>query len=250
MDTELHEELAHMGVAHWWYRGRRTVLRTVLDTHLPARADRSILEVGAGTGSVTMLLVDYGTVTGVEPHDTALEACRSLVPGATLLAGGVDDLATLAPLRGATFDVVGAFDVIEHLEDDVGALRAMRDLLAPGGRLVVTVPALDLLWGKHDVVNGHFRRYARPLLEQRLGQAGFAVDYASYFNTILFPVVAAVRVARRLLPGEEPTPTSDFRLPPAPVNQLLTRLFGLEARAMRRRPLPIGSSLVAVAHRT
>jgi SAM-dependent methyltransferase len=250
VDDWLHDELAQMGIAHWWYRGRRTVLRSVFDTYLPDVRDRAILEVGAGTGSVTMLLVDYGSVTAVEPHPGALEACRASAPTAKMIEGGVDDLASLPDLAPGSFDVVGAFDVIEHLEDDIGALEAMRELLAPDGRLAITVPALDLLWGKHDVVNGHFRRYSRNLLIERLHRAGFTVDYVSYFNTILFPGVAGVRVARRVLHREEREASSDFSMPPEAANNALTKLFGLEARVMRRRALPIGSSLVAIASRS
>ncbi len=248
MDNWLHSELAEMGRAHWWYRGRRIVLRSVLDTYLPAVADRRILEVGAGTGSVTMLLTDFGAVTGVEPHEGAADACRQSAPEATVLAGGVEDLARLPGVATGSFDVVGAFDVIEHLEHDVDAMLAMGDLLADDGRLVVTVPALDLLWGDHDVVNGHYRRYSQRLLVDRLDEAGFEPNYVSYFNTILFPGVAAVRILRRVIPtSKREAPQSDFRLPPKVVNTLLTRMFGLEASAMRRRALPIGSSLVAVA---
>jgi SAM-dependent methyltransferase len=249
METWLHDELAEMGVRHWWYRGRRTVLRAVLDAYLPPLADPSILEVGAGTGSVTMLLTDYGRVTALEPHAGALEACRRVAPEATMIEGGVDDLGSLPGPTPAAFDVVGAFDVIEHLEDDIGALEAMRERVAPEGRLVITVPALDLLWGKHDVVNGHFRRYSRSLLVERLHRSGFIVEYVSYFNSILFPAVAGVRVGRTLLHREEKDDSSDFVLPSRPVNDVLTRLFGLEAGLMRTRALPVGSSLVAVASR-
>lgn len=249
MDSRLHDELDEMGVAHWWYRGRRRVLRAVLAAHLPPKAERSILEVGAGTGSVTMLLTDLGRVVAVEPHEVARQACSRHAPAATVVAGQVDDLADLPEVTDQRFDLVGAFDVIEHLADDVAAVRDLAAHLADDGRLVVTVPALQLLWGPHDVVNAHYRRYSRRLLVRRLTAAGLRVEFVSYFNTILFPPVALVRVARRLLPGTEAEPSSDFTLPGRRVNDALTALFGLEARTIRRWPLPIGSSLVAVARR-
>lgn len=249
MDSRLHDELDEMGVRHWWYRGRRTVLRAVFATHLPPVADRQILEVGAGTGSVTTVLTELGTVVAVEPHEVARAACERHAPAATVVAGGVDDLDRLPGVAGRRFDLVGAFDVIEHLSDDVGALEAMADHLADDGRLVVTVPALELLWGPHDEVNGHFRRYSRALLVRTLDRAGLQVDQVSYFNTLLFPPVALVRLARRLVPSRHEEPASDFVLPRPIVNRALTALFGLEARVLARRSLPIGSSLVAVARR-
>ena len=113
---------------------------------------------------------------------------------------------------------------------------------------MLTVPALELLWGGHDDVNGHFRRYSRPQLERHLRLAGYEVEYVSYFSALLFPVVAAVRIGRRPRSGDEPPePNSDFKLSSRPVNGLLTWLFALEARVVARHRLPIGSSLVAVA---
>lgn len=247
MDDALHDELAIMGVRHWWYRARRVVVRAVLEVHLPARADRRLLEVGAGTGSVTMLLTEFGTVTAVEPHPVALESCARIAPDAQLLRGDIGDLAHLVGDVEPRFDVVAAFDVIEHVEDDIAALRALQPMLAPGGRLVLTVPALEMLWGPHDDVNGHYRRYSRALLVRNLRRAGYEVEYVSYFSTVLFPIVAAVRVGRRLLGLHPEELRSDFRLPPQPLNQALTRLFSLEGAWLARRPLPIGSSLIAVA---
>lgn len=247
METWLHEELAEMGLRHWWYRGRRTVLRAVLETQLPPVPDRHLLEVGAGTGAVTMLLTDFGEVTAVEPHPSAREACQRVATGATVLAGDIAELADLPGLCESTFDVVGAFDVIEHLEDDVEALEAMRDLLDDDGRLILTVPALESLWGKHDVVNGHHRRYSRELLVRQVRASGFDPIFVTFFNMVTFPAVAGVRIGRRILRVQEPEPTSDFELPPALVNDALASLFHCEAWWVRRRPLPIGSSLIAVA---
>jgi len=186
-------------------------------------------------------------VVAVEPHPSAIEACRRHAPGANVVAGDVSTLADVPGLAPSSFDVVGAFDVIEHLQDDVGALEVMRSYLRADGRLVVTVPALQLLWGPHDVVNGHHRRYSRRLLEARLRRGGFEPTYVSYFNMVTFPAVAGVRVGRRVLRREESDPGSDFELPAPSVNEALTRVFGFEGLAVARWSLPIGSSLVAVA---
>ncbi len=247
MDTALHEHLVIMGQRHWWYRARRTIVSAVMRAHLAPNDHRQVLEVGAGTGSVTVILGEFGAVTAVEPHPAALAACRAAAPFANVCRGDIETLGEMPEVRGRRFDVVAAFDVIEHLQDDVDALRRLRPLIAEGGQLVLTVPALELLWGGHDDVNGHFRRYSRPQLERHLRLAGYEVDYVSYFSALLFPVVAAVRIGRRLVREEAPEPNSDFKLSSRPVNGLLTWLFALEARVLDRHRLPIGSSLVAVA---
>jgi SAM-dependent methyltransferase len=247
VDTALHEHLVVMGQRHWWYRARRTIVAAVLRERLAANDHRRVLEVGAGTGSVTVILGEFGEVTAVEPHPSALAACRAAAPFADVLQGDIEAMPRLPEIAPASFDLVCAFDVIEHLQDDVAALRQLRLLIAEGGQLVLTVPALELLWGGHDDVNGHYRRYSRTQLERHLRLAGYEVEFVSYFSALLFPVVAAVRVGRRLLREEAPEPNSDFKLSVRPVNALLTRLFALEARVVARHRLPIGSSLVAVA---
>jgi len=247
MRDALHEELATMGQRHWWYRARRLIVRVVLATYLPPNPDRRVLEVGAGTGSVTTILSEFGTVTAVEPHSGALEACRSAAPSAEVFQGDIESLETLPAVTRAPFDLVAAFDVIEHIQDDVDALRRLRPLIAEGGRLVVTVPALEMLWGAHDDVNGHFRRYSRAQLIRHLRLAGYETEFISYFSTLLFPVVVAVRLSRRFFAEPHPEPHSDFRLGPKPINDLLTWCFSLEAKIVRGHRLPIGSSLVAVA---
>jgi hypothetical protein len=136
---------------------------------------------------------------------------------------------------------------VEHLEDDEGALSAIRASLAPGGLFVCTVPAFSFLWSEHDEVHHHYRRYTRRVLRRRLESAGFLVERMSYFNTFLFPLAAAVRLGHRLRPGTGKG--SDASIPPAWANRLLVRLFAAERWLLRMTSLPVGISLLAVCRR-
>jgi SAM-dependent methyltransferase len=148
---------------------------------------------------------------------------------------------------GERFDLVTAFDVVEHIADDVAALRMFRRVLAPGGRLVLTVPAFPVLWSQHDDYSGHHRRYRRAGLARALHAAGgFQVDRITYFNTLLFPPALVARVAERVLrPQREERSDPYLAVPARPVNDLLCRIFAAERGLLRRRDLPFGVSLAA-----
>ena len=205
---------------------------------------RRVLDIGCGTGTNLELLREFGEVEGVDGELAAVEICYDRgeervrhAPGQTL------------PFPDGAFDLVSLMDVIEHAEDDQDILREAWRVLAPGGLALVTVPAYMWMWGAQDTIAHHHRRYSRPLLLASLARVGFVPLRASYFNTLLFPPIAAARLIRRLLP----TPTSvrsDFELNrPGSLNTLLARLFGLEAGLLRRRSLPFGVSIVALAAR-
>jgi SAM-dependent methyltransferase len=236
MEREVYEALARHEARHWWYRGRRAVIAAVLG---PAQAHGRVLDVGTGAGGMLDLLARYGAAEGVDadPEAVCTAARRNvhLYDGRTL------------PYDDATFDLVTAFDVIEHVADDVSLLRELRRVGRPGARVVVTVPALSNLWGAEDVVSHHYRRYARRTLVAALAAGGLRVERASYFNTVLLPPIAAVRLFRRVVPASG-LPRSDCEMgTPGPFNELLTRLFASEAHWLRKRDLPLGASLIAVA---
>ena len=140
--------------------------------------------------------------------------------------------------------------VIEHLDGPIESLRAMRSRLPFDGQLVVTVPAFQFLWSHHDDVNQHRRRYSRLELVSQLSSAGLRVSFVSYYNTLLFPAVAGARLLERLMPSRfVKSQESDLEETPAPLNRLLTTLFGGERLAVGRASLPFGVSLIAVAQR-
>lgn len=239
---------------HWWFQGSRRVLRALVQRYRPDRgggAALRLLDMGCGTG---ITLDRFGRDDGldgfgVDLEPAALAFCRQR---------GLERLArasvTALPFAAEVFDVVTALDVIEHVEDDVGALREAARVLSPGGILVVTVPAYAWLWSAHDEALHHHRRYSRRELADRLRAAGLEPIRLSFYNSLLFPAVAGVRLAQRALrrfahreAGE--LPHSDVRLPAAPANVALRELFAAEAAWLQRADLPVGVSLVSVARR-
>jgi SAM-dependent methyltransferase len=215
----------------------------VLDAVVEDRGGRA-LDFGCGTGAFLPHLERYGAVSAVDGDEAAVAFCHQR--GRTEVVHVPADAPL--PFEDGTFQLVTAFDVLEHIEDDVTALVELRRVLAPGGVLLLSVPAFMFLWGDQDAISHHFRRYRAPQLAARLREAGFTVEKTSYFNTLLFPPIAAVRVIRRLLraPSAERT---DFTIGPPALNAVLGRAFGAEAIAVTRARLPFGVSALAVARR-
>jgi SAM-dependent methyltransferase len=239
---------------HFWFRGFRRfveplVARAAGEVRLAlGRGDLHILDCGCGTGVNLGLLSRYGRVTGIDLTERGLRF--ALADGHRRLARA--DAAAL-PFPDATFDLVASFDVIYALddEDEASAIREMHRVLVPGGALVLNVAAMPLLRGNHSVLALERRRYTRPMLRERLARAGFRVVRLTHTNAVLFPLVAAVRLAQRVLglADSEADATAEIRVPPAPINAALAALLGLEARLVRRVDLPVGSSLLCLARR-
>jgi SAM-dependent methyltransferase len=236
---------------HWWFLGRRRILESVLGGALgPAAAGRRIVSVGCGPPASLDWLVPFAGEKGVVVGLDADPSGALRVPGAGRAPAGIElviGALEAAPLRSRSCDAVLALDVLEHLDDDVRGLEEAARLVAPGGLLLVTVPALPSLWGNQDVVNQHRRRYTRRALAEIFQRVGLPAPRLSFFNTLLFPPIAAVRWGRRLL-GSVAVTTSDFEgARPGALNNLLAGLFAAERHVLQRASLPVGVSLMAVS---
>ncbi len=228
---------------HWWYRGRRRVIRAELD-RLALPAGARILDAGCGSGRTLQELVDYGQVSGLELNDEAAELARGRGLGEVMI-GRLEAL----PWEDATFDLITCLDVIEHVPDDITALEELRRVCRPGGWLLVTVPAYQALWSRHDEANHHYRRYSRPRLRGSAAAAGWRIEHVSSFNSLLLAPAAAVRLAQRRF-GAGNGSTSDLDLGPAWLNDVLEWPLALEARWLRAgHALPAGLSLLALLRR-
>jgi SAM-dependent methyltransferase len=243
MDAGLMKATLAVDEHHWWYRGRRRIIRAELD-RLALPAGSRVLDAGCGSGRTLVELADYGEVTGIELNDEAAELARDRGLG-EVVVGRLEEL----PWDDGTFDLITCLDVIEHVPDDVGALRELLRVSRPGGWLLVTVPAYQALWSLHDEANHHYRRYARSSLRGAALAAGWKVQRMSAFNSLLLVPAAAVRIAQRRL-GTHNGYTNDLDLGPAWLNEVLERPLALEAGWLARgRTLPMGLSLLALLRR-
>jgi len=250
VDDELERFTFDVEERHWWYRGRRAVLEAVLDGLGPPVAAGSgggarILDAGCGSGRNMVALARRGAVTGVELASQSLEVARARAVG-PVLPGSLDEP---LPFADGAFDLALALDVLEHVRDDGAALRELARVVAPGGRLLVTVPQYGWLWGEHDVLSHHHRRYTRALLLGRAAAAGFVTERVTAFNAVLLAPIAVARFAQRA--RRRAQPSSDLgRTPQGAVNSALESLLRAEAALIRRgRDLPAGVSLLAVLRR-
>jgi SAM-dependent methyltransferase len=237
---ELHAMLA-IDEEHWWYRGRRRVLRAELD-RLPLAPHARLLDAGCGSGRTLDELARYGRASGVDLSPEAVETARRR---------GHDDVHVARieelPFADASFDAVTCLDVVEHTPDDRATLAELLRVTRPGGLLLVTVPAYQALWSWHDEVNRHYRRYETRSLRAAARDAGWDLVTDTHFNSLLLPPAAAVRLAqrRRLRHAH-----SDLSLTPPSLNGVLELPLRLESRFVAAGiPLPAGLSLLAVLRR-
>ena len=219
---------------YWWYRARSSLLEAALGRYLGT--PRRMLDVGSADGpSVAWMRGAHQRVAiDVDP--------RGLAPGDVCAS------ALALPFRDGSFDLVGAFDVVEHCEPEGQALGELARVLEPGGRLLLSVPAYQWAWSDHDVRAGHYRRYTRPRLLAAVHAAGFEVDRCTYGFAGVFPMFAAERAARRL---RRPSPSSDSLPQVSPLqDRVLMGLSRAEARVLPRRDLPFGSSVFLAARKS
>lgn len=248
MERDAYRDQFELEDTHWWFAGRRAVIwalltRAGVGDGVPGAADAMrILDAGCGTGRNLLEFGRLGSARGVEPSPEAIELCRRRGVGG-VQEGRIEEL----PFEDGSFDLILATDVLEHLEDDRTALRELRRVSAPNGRLLVTVPAYRWLWSQHDTAHHHFRRYTLRALRERALQSGWQPEQWSYFNSTLLPPIAAVRLLARRRPAD-PNGRPDLKLTPPAINRLFEQPLRLEAALIGRGAhLPAGVSIGLVA---
>ena len=239
MERVVYEQMAELDQRHWWYRARREVIAALIRRLAPPPANARILEVGCGTGHNLTMLAQFGAVDALELDDEARGLAEERLGKPVHNA----PLPELAGIDERAYDLVGAFDVIEHIDDDAAALASISGTLKPGGKLVMTVPAHQWMWSAHDVVNHHKRRYSKKRLKALINGSPMKLERIGYFNSLLFPLAVVERAASKLRGKED----ADVKLPSAPLNITLEKIFEAERYLVGRLPLPPGLSLFAVA---
>jgi SAM-dependent methyltransferase len=251
MDPSIYHRFFEVEDHHWWFVGRRAIVGRLMEQELVtssgSAATHRILDIGCGTGGMLPLLSRFGRVTGIDSEPLALDYCRRR---------GFTDVALQEGFAAsAPFEVVTLFDVLEHVPDEAGFLNWIQGLLAPGGHLIVTVPAFPSLWSRHDELNHHCRRYRSASLRAALTRAGFHIARMTYFNFLLFPLAAADRLVggrKGRAAGLDPARDAADILKPleiGPLNAPLSAIFSSEASLVGKTDLPYGVSLFAAARR-
>jgi SAM-dependent methyltransferase len=238
MELDAYRRMAATEDKHWWSCGRRAIAESVIRSlDLPPAA--RIVEIGAGTGGNIAMLEQFGEVQPIEMSDLARQIAWEKT-GREFLYGYLPDNIPVAP---SSVDLICLFDVLEHVDEDEASLAAMRRLLKPGGRILLTVPAHQWMWSTHDVGLHHMRRYSRRLLRNRIKQADYRIEKLTYINSALFPVAVLARLADRLRRSDV---ASGQSMPPQPLNAAMKALFSAERMIVPNAALPFGVSLLAV----
>ncbi len=244
MDKQYYREYFDLEREHWWFRARAEILMGLLhDSKSGDAKPLRILNVGAATGRSSELLSQLGQVTSLEYDGDCCEFTRSKT-GLELTRASITEL----PFRDQSFDLVCAFDVIEHVEDDTTAARELARVCSPGGRVCGTVPAFMFLWSNHDDVNHHYRRYTRAGLRTLLQKTALRPDFVSYFNFWLFFPIASYRLLEGLRPKKqrEDAGSDFFAMRSGFIDKLLYVVFRSEMLPLRAGlPLPVGVSIVS-----
>jgi SAM-dependent methyltransferase len=238
MERVVYDQMAELDQRHWWYRARREVLAALIHRLVKPPAGAHILEIGCGTGHNLPMLSSFGEVDALELDEQARGHAEKRL-GREVMSAPLPELAGVPD----GYDLIGAFDVIEHIDDDRAGVASIASKLKAGGKFVMTVPAHPWMWSAHDVVNHHKRRYSKRSLKALIQGSPLRLDSIGYFNSLLFPVAVVERLASKARRKDE----ADMGMPAAPLNAALERAFATERHLIGRVPLPPGLSLYAVA---
>lgn len=240
MDEIVLSQMIRIEDRHWWYLARRQIVEAMIAR--TALRDAEILDMGCGGGGNSPMLMRFGRVRGVEMDPEARAAAESR--RTCEVADGY--LPDRIPYGSDRFDLVTLLDVLEHVPEDGASVRRLAERLNQGGRVVVTVPAYMFLWRKQDDLNRHQRRYTLRRLEAVFTNNGLRVEHATYYNVLLFPLMAGIILGNKLLGREQ---ADDNRIPSPLVNWTLWKVLAFERWLVPRLRFPFGASVLLVARK-
>lgn len=242
MDDAIYQTENSVEANHWWFWGRRRLFASIIRGTGISRASPA-LDIGSSTGTNLRLLRDLGfaDAVGVDRSERAAGYCRTKGLAPVIVADACN-----LPCPSGHYGLVLATDLLEHILDDVGAAREVCRVLKPGGLGIVTVPAHPALWGPHDDLSHHLRRYRHGAFIKVLQRGGLSIERSFHFNFILFPAIWMARTAMRSLRMRN---VSENALTPGPVNNLLKAIFAVDVAIGQRISPPFGVSLLALVRR-
>ena len=242
MESNEYEIMYRAEDSHWWFKGMESITRIVMGTYYPRGGNIRILDAGCGTGAGMAMLSEYGIVTGFDISPHAIRFSRQRGQEKLVMASAME-----IPFANETFDLVTSFDVLyfDQIQDEL-ALQEFFRVLAPGGRILLRVPAFDWLRGIHDLKVSTGHRYTLKELSRKLKKSKFESDFMSYANMILFPVAVLKRLIERWLPLQT---ESDITVDVKCFNRLFESFLILESRIIKWASLPFGLSIVGVGQK-
>ncbi|MDP2136309.1 MAG: class I SAM-dependent methyltransferase [Candidatus Didemnitutus sp.] len=243
MDASEYTNLSRVEGTHWYYAGKREMVRGWLQRVRPPAADDLLLDCGAGTGRFAQEMEQQCRVMVLDDHEEALRLLRAHFRAEQVISLAGDRV----PLPDGSLEYVTALDVLEHVPDDLLVVKGFHRLLKPGGLAVVTVPASMALWSDWDVGLHHFRRYSRPQLKKLFPAAEWELVHTNYTNVVAYPAVWCLRKWRRWFPAPAGAARAEDKLLRPWLNRLLRWLF--VAPAFWPISFPFGVSLILVARR-
>jgi len=239
MEIQEYARMEHYEKNYWWHVGRRYILEQTLTKFVTPTGKLNVLDLGCGTGINFNWLKKWGTITGLDNESNALSYCRQKQAYHQLIQGD----ATQPPT--GKYNLITAFDLLEHIDNDRDALRQWYSSLAPNGHLLLTVPAHKWLFGAHDKALHHKRRYSSFELSQKIRAAGFKIKFLSPFFFFVFPVFAIVRLIKKYA---KPETTYETVSTTSGLDSLLINLSEIEAYLLSSSiGLPWGSSILVIA---
>ncbi|MBC7867453.1 MAG: class I SAM-dependent methyltransferase [Gloeobacteraceae cyanobacterium ES-bin-316] len=246
MNKEYVQQYVQLEKGHWWFVVRQKIILQFLKKYL-AGANLKILNIGAAGGASTLWLSTFGKVISVETDSFFLEHLTE--QNIEVVNASV----TQMPFNDEEFDLVCAFDVIEHVADDTAAISEIERVCKKGGTICMTVPAFKMLWSNHDVVNGHYRRYTKKDL-QELSEKPLVLEKIciNYFNSLLFVPILIARKISNFTRGSQKSQQSDFTSfkTVALVNKIFKFIFSLELTLLNKLHFPFGVSLIGIWKKT
>jgi SAM-dependent methyltransferase len=245
LDRIAFDEMIETQDSHWWFKGKRKVIERIINS-LDLPKNSRILEIGCGTGSNIKMLSNYGKIYAVELDDYARDYAIKANSCATIEKGWLPD--GLSCVSGEKFDVICMFDVLEHIEADDAAILRVKELLDENSKLIITVPAYQCLYSKHDREMGHFRRYNKKTLSGVFESNGYAILYSGYMNMFALPFMAAARFFDRFVRMSGRSTGS--KIPSRLLNDILYLLFALESAWIPSFSSPFGGSVIMLARKS